>query len=241
MFSSTLPSPVHGDVRGDRMPAARAGDGMAAAPAPAPSWPGRRPRIRRADRPVDPDDRFAAVRKRTDTALRGAHTVDTNQPIVHQKRTAMNISATDYRSTPSHATALNARSTDDAGKLVLRLALGVLILLHGTFKLQNGAGFIVGMLEKAGLPGVLGYLVYVGEVVAPLLVIAGIATRAGAAIIFVNMVVALGLVHMRDLFALNNQGGWALELQGMFLFGALTVLLLGAGRYSVGGADGRFN
>lgn len=78
----------------------------------------------------------------------------------------------------SAATQAAAPALDDAGKLVLRLALGVLILLHGLFKLQNGAGFITGMLEKAGLPGALGYLVYVGEILAPLLVIAGIATRA---------------------------------------------------------------
>ncbi|RYF07430.1 MAG: DoxX family protein [Comamonadaceae bacterium] len=132
-------------------------------------------------------------------------------------------------------------STDDAGKLVLRLSLGVLVLLHGIFKIHAGVGFIAGMLEKAGLPGVLAYGVFVGEVLAPLLIIAGIATRAGAAIILVNMLVAFGLVHMGDLFALNKQGGWALELQGLYLFGALSVLLLGAGRYSIGGVHGRFN
>lgn len=132
-------------------------------------------------------------------------------------------------------------STDDAGKLVLRVSLGVLVLLHGIFKIHAGVGFIAGMLEKAGLPGVLAYGVFVGEVLAPLLIIAGIATRAGAAIILVNMLVAFGLVHMGDLFALNKQGGWALELQGLYLFGALSVLLLGAGRYSIGGVHGRFN
>ncbi|GAA6120350.1 DoxX family protein [Acidovorax sp. FG27] len=132
-------------------------------------------------------------------------------------------------------------STDDAGKLVLRLAIGVLVLLHGIYKLQAGVGFIAGMLEKAGLPSVLAYGVYVGEIVAPVLLILGLFTRAGAAIIVVNMLVAFGLVHMADLFALTKQGGWALELQGLYLFGALAVMLLGAGRYSVGGAYGRFN
>lgn len=130
---------------------------------------------------------------------------------------------------------------DDAGKLVLRLAIGVLVLLHGIYKLQAGVGFIAGMLEKAGLPSVLAYGVYVGEIVAPVLLILGLFTRAGAAIIVVNMLVAFGLVHMADLFALTKQGGWALELQGLYLFGALAVMLLGAGRYSVGGAYGRFN
>jgi len=132
-------------------------------------------------------------------------------------------------------------STDDAGKLVLRLAIGVLVLLHGIYKLQAGVGFIAGMLEKAGLPSVLAYGVYVGEIVAPVLLILGLFTRAGAAIIVVNMLVAFGLVHIADLFALTKQGGWALELQGLYLFGALAVMLLGAGRYSVGGAYGRFN
>lgn len=55
------------------------------------------------------------------------------------------------------------------------------------------------------------------------------------------MVVAIGLVHMGQLFTMTQQGGWALELQGMYLFGALAVMLLGAGRYGLGGVHGRFN
>jgi putative oxidoreductase len=40
---------------------------------------------------------------------------------------------------------------------------------------------------------------------------------------------------------LNETGGWALELQGMYLGAAVAVALLGAGRFSLGGATGRFN
>jgi len=134
-----------------------------------------------------------------------------------------------------------ALANDDAGKLLLRVAIGVLVLLHGIFKLSAGVGFIGGMLVKAGLPGGLAYLVYVGEIVAPLLLIAGFWTRAAAAVIVVNMLFAFGLVHMGDFFALTKQGGWALELQGLYLFGALAVVLLGAGRFSVGGTTGRWN
>jgi putative oxidoreductase len=36
-------------------------------------------------------------------------------------------------------------------------------------------------------------------------------------------------------------GGWALELQGMFFVAAVVVALQGAGRYSLGGADGKWN
>jgi putative oxidoreductase len=141
----------------------------------------------------------------------------------------------------SPLSALSPATLDDSGKLLLRVVIGVLVLLHGIFKLSAGVGFIGGMLAKAGLPGGLAYLVYVGEIVAPLLMIAGVFTRAAAAVVVINMLVAFGLVHMADLFSLTKQGGWALELQGLYLFGALAVMLLGAGRMSVGGKSGRFN
>ena len=129
----------------------------------------------------------------------------------------------------------------DAGKLLLRLSLAALLLLHGISKITGGAGAIVGLVEKAGLPGPLGYFVYVGEVLAPLLLIVGLWTRAAAAVVAINMVVAVYLVHIRELFTLSKTGGWALELQGFYFFTALALVLLGAGRFSVGGAGGRLN
>lgn len=133
------------------------------------------------------------------------------------------------------------RGSDDAGKLILRVVLGLLILLHGIAKVVNGPAFIVGLVEKAGLPGPLGYLVYVGEVVAPILLIIGLWSRLAAAIVAINMLFAFGLVHMDQLVMLNKQGGWALELQGMFLWTAIALMFLGGGRFSVGGTGGRFN
>ena len=128
---------------------------------------------------------------------------------------------------------MNAATQSDLGKLVLRLALGILILLHGIAKLKGGTAGIVGMVEGAGLPGVLGYAVLIGEVLAPLMVIAGFHARIGAALIAINMLVAIGLAHMGDLGKLGEQGGWALELQGMFLFTAIALVFLGPGRFSV--------
>jgi putative oxidoreductase len=132
-------------------------------------------------------------------------------------------------------------AAQDTGKLVLRAALALLILFHGISKLTNGVGPIVGMVEKAGLPSAFGYLVYVGEVVAPLLVLIGIWTRAAALVIAVNMVVAIMLVHAGQIFQVNSTGGWAIELQAMYLFAAVAVVLLGAGRFSAGGNGGRWN
>jgi putative oxidoreductase len=130
---------------------------------------------------------------------------------------------------------------DDRGKLVLRIVLAVLILFHGVSKLIGGVGFISGMLVKAGLPGALGYLVYIGEVVAPLLILVGVFTRLAALVVVINMIVALLLVHTKQFFTLSDTGGWALELQGMYFGTAVALALLGAGRYSIGGISGRFN
>lgn len=121
----------------------------------------------------------------------------------------------------------------DIGKLVLRLTLGVLILLHGFAKLKGGIDGITDMVVSVGLPAWVTYGVYVGELAAPLMVIAGWFSRIGAGIIAINMVFAVTLVHRTQLFELSGTGGWALELQGMFLFTALAVACLGPGRYSL--------
>lgn len=131
--------------------------------------------------------------------------------------------------------------SDDVGKLLLRVLLAVLLLFHGVSKLIGGVGFVTGMLTKFGLPSAFGYLVYVGEVAAPLLILVGLFTRAAALIVAVNMVVALLLVHTSQFFSLSNTGGWALELQGMYLGSAVALALLGAGRYSIGGSEGLLN
>lgn len=130
---------------------------------------------------------------------------------------------------------MSIHRTDDAGKLVLRLTIGILVLLHGLAKLMNGIGPIEGMLAARGLPAVLAWAVYVGEVLAPILLIIGIYTRWAAVLVAVNMLVAIFLVHSQQVFTIGNGGGWGIELQGLFLFGAIAVALLGAGRYSVGG------
>lgn len=130
----------------------------------------------------------------------------------------------------------------DVGRLILRLALGALILFHGVAKLKGGVGQIGGMLASHGLPPALAYGAYVGEVLAPLMLIVGAWTRVAAVIVAVNMLFALGLAHLGDLTTiLPRTGGWAVELQMMYLWSAVAIALLGAGRFSVGGAGGRLN
>ncbi len=122
---------------------------------------------------------------------------------------------------------------DDIGKLVLRLALGVLILLHGIAKVTKGISGIESMVTASGLPAFFAYGVYIGELLAPILLIVGFYSRVAAAIIAFNMIVAIALAHAKDLFTIGQQGGWALELQGMFLFTAIALALIGPGRFGI--------
>ena len=55
------------------------------------------------------------------------------------------------------------------------------------------------------------------------------------------VLVAIWLAHAGQIATIGKTGGWALELQGMFLFGAIAVAFLGAGRFSLGGTMGRYN
>ena len=119
------------------------------------------------------------------------------------------------------------------GKLILRLALGGMVLMHGIAKLTGGIGFIHDTVAAAGLPAFFAYGVYVGEVVAPLLLIAGWYARIGAGVIAINMLFAIGLAHGAEFFTLNQTGGWTLELQGMFLFTAVAIALMGPGNYRI--------
>lgn len=122
---------------------------------------------------------------------------------------------------------------NDTGKLVLRLTLGILILLHGIAKLTHGIEPIEGMVTGMGMPAFFAYGVYAGEVLGPLLLIIGFYARLGAALIAINMLFAIALAHTSELTSLSQTGGWTLELQGMFLFTAIALMVMGPGRFGV--------
>lgn len=125
--------------------------------------------------------------------------------------------------------------TEDVAKLILRVSVGSLMLLHGIAKLTNlqSLAFIKGQLESTGLSPLLAYGVYIGEIVAPILIVLGIYTRFGGFLMFVNMIFAIALVHMHELLTLTEYGGWSLELQAFYLITALVIMLLGSGKFAI--------
>lgn len=110
--------------------------------------------------------------------------------------------------------------------LLLRFTLAILVLLHGIAKLRDGVGPIESMLQARGMPGVLAYAVFIGEILAPLLIMVGVWVRAAALFIVANMIVAIALAHPGDLLSLGKSGGYALELQAFFLLNAVVVAWL---------------
>lgn len=119
------------------------------------------------------------------------------------------------------------------GKLVLRLMLGGLLLFHGVAKLQHGVDGIVEQVAETGLPAAFGYFVYVGEVLAPILLILGLWTRLAALLVAINMVVAVSLAHTAQLAEVGDSGGYALELQMFYFLTALALVFLGGGRLGI--------
>jgi putative oxidoreductase len=114
--------------------------------------------------------------------------------------------------------------------LLLRFTVAGLMLFHGVAKLTRGIAPIEGLLVQAGLPAWFAFGVFIGEIFAPLLVIAGMWVRWAALLIVVNMLFAIGLAHMGDLLAIGSSGGYRLELQFFFLSCSLVIAWLAGSR-----------
>ncbi len=117
-------------------------------------------------------------------------------------------------------------SRQHPGVLLLRFTVAGLMLFHGVAKLRNGLGGIESLLTGFGLPTWFSYGVLVGEVLAPLAVLAGVCVRPAALIMAFNMVVAIGLAHSAQLLTLSRSGSYGLESQAFFLLCSIAIALL---------------
>ncbi|MCF0236033.1 MAG: DoxX family protein [Bacteroidaceae bacterium] len=128
-------------------------------------------------------------------------------------------------------------SCTDLGLLFLRITTSILLGFHGIAHLLDGAAGVKYVLSSVGLPEFLAYGSLVGELVAPVLILVGFRTRAAAAIMAFNMLVAIFTAHAHEIFAINNYGGWAIELPALYLFAAVTLVLTGGGRYGLSSSN----
>jgi putative oxidoreductase len=115
--------------------------------------------------------------------------------------------------------------------LLLRLALGIVMVAHGADKVGGVSGF-AGFLDSMGIPIaiVFAWIVTVVELGGGLLILAGVLTRYAALLFAVDMAVASVLVHLPNGFWASD-GGYELTLV-LFLV-AIALALQGAGPLSL--------
>ncbi len=121
----------------------------------------------------------------------------------------------------------------DIGLFILRVTVSVPMLFHGLSKITSGVSFIQGTLIENGWPGWFAYGVYIGEIVAPILLIIGWRTRIAAFVFAFNMIFATFLVHSDDIFKLGSHGEWAIELQALYIFAAVVLIFTGSGKIAI--------
>lgn len=128
---------------------------------------------------------------------------------------------------------LHSKTADDIGKLILRIMAGGLLIFHGIAKLGHGVAWMAGPLGRVGLPGFIAYGSYIGEFVAPILVIVGFFTRPAALVMAFDLFMAIFLVGISRIFTVGQSGAWGIELEMLYLMTGIAIFFLGAGKYSI--------
>lgn len=135
------------------------------------------------------------------------------------------------------------RTDTSFAPLVVRVALGTVILPHGLQKLFGwfgGYGFNPTMdyfTSGLGLPWLVGFLVIIAESFGALALIAGFLTRAAACGIGTVMVGAAWIAHRSHFFMdwSGQQGAQGFQFHLLAIGMALALVLTGGGRWSVDG------
>lgn len=121
------------------------------------------------------------------------------------------------------------------GLTVLRVAVGVVFLMHGTQKLFSiGVPGVAGLMGSIGIPfpKFFGVVLTLVELFGGAALILGVATRLTALLLAVDMVVAILKVHLKNGFFMPMGFEFAFTL----LAANVCLLLAGAGAASVDGA-----
>lgn len=130
-------------------------------------------------------------------------------------------------------------NTDDNwASPILRVALGIIILIHGSTKLGSGfsefEGFITGYI---GLPAIVAYATVFIETVGSVMLILGFATRINALAMFGLFVGMIVTVHGPIGFQMNWNGQYEAGMEGYEYHLLVPTIcaglaVLGSGRFS---------
>lgn len=116
--------------------------------------------------------------------------------------------------------------------LVMRLALGAIMLAHGYHKVFGGLHHHAQMVAGMGMPAWLGYVSSFTEFLGGLLLLVGFFTRPAAFAVCVDLTVAIWKVHLHNgLIGSPDRPGYELALAGAAL--AFALIFFGGGPIAI--------
>lgn len=126
-----------------------------------------------------------------------------------------------------YSTNLNLPSVD-AGLLILRIGVAVLMLTHGFPKLITLFGSEeITFANPIGLGQTTSFVLNVfAEFICSILILLGLGTRLASVVLIINMATAFFIVHADDPFKVK-------ELAGVYLLIYIVLLIMGAGKYAL--------
>jgi uncharacterized membrane protein YphA (DoxX/SURF4 family) len=134
------------------------------------------------------------------------------------------------------------RSRAHAATVLVRLIVGAVFLSEGIQKFLYPVALGVGRFAQIGIPAphLMAPFVGVVEIVGGALLLVGLATRLAAIPLVIDMLVAIGSTKVPILL---SKGFWAMAHEARtdwsMLLGALFLLLVGAGPWSLDARIGR--
>ena len=126
----------------------------------------------------------------------------------------------------------------DIALLLIRIAVGVIMIAHGYQKVFTyGLAGVSGGFAQMGIPmaNIVGPLVALVELLGGIALIIGLLTRLAALGLAIDMLGAILLVHFKNGFFLPN----GYEFAFINLLACLALVAAGAGDFSVDAAIGR--
>lgn len=126
----------------------------------------------------------------------------------------------------------NGSATKSWGIALLRIVVGITFLMHGGQKLFMGFQNVAGFLGSVGipLPTLAGVVLTLVEFVGGIALILGLLTRYAAALLAVDMLVAIITVHAKNGFFASSGG---VEFPLLLLVANINLILAGAGALGI--------
>ena len=122
---------------------------------------------------------------------------------------------------------LSTHGLHDAAQMGMRLAVGVIFIVHGFSKFGNpGFG---GWISSMGIPAEMQIPIALAEFIPGILLLVGVLTRISASLISIVMLGAIFLV--KGASSLTGEHGYELDL--ILLASCLVVIVAGPGRVSL--------